>query len=94
MFLQPQRPGAIFFDCTHDNETPAQKRTPQDTLSTAAIVSMSCCAVGSTRGYDEVLPKAINLITETRHYQVPDTKIGIIAARSILNKLHKVIFFF
>ncbi|KAJ1556212.1 hypothetical protein HK405_005002 [Cladochytrium tenue] len=34
-------PHALFMDCTHDNETPHQKRTAEDTLSTAALVAMS-----------------------------------------------------
>lgn len=89
LYLTSNLPGSVFFDCTHDNETPAQKRLAQDALSTSAIVAMSYCAVGSTRGYDELHPTQINLITETRHYQIPPNNIGIIEARAILNKLHK-----
>ena len=28
-----REPRALLFDCTHDNPTPAQKRTPEDFLS-------------------------------------------------------------
>ena len=34
------------FVSTHDNETPHQKRTAEDTLPNAAIVAMSDCAIG------------------------------------------------
>jgi glycogen debranching enzyme len=45
-----------FIAGTHDNETPYQKRTAEDTLPTAALVAMTHCAVGSVKGFDEVVP--------------------------------------
>ncbi|KAI9332132.1 glucanotransferase domain of glycogen debranching enzyme-domain-containing protein, partial [Zopfochytrium polystomum] len=81
-------PHALFMDCTHDNETPHQKRTAEDTLSTAALVAMSHCAVGSVKGYDEVVPYLLNVVTETRKYRLPDSYEGIIPAKSILMNLH------
>lgn len=59
----------MFFDCTHDNKTPTEKRTATDALSTAAIVCASTCAIGSTRGFDELVPKQLNVVTENRLYQ-------------------------
>ncbi len=63
---------------THDNETPYQKRTAEDTLPNAAIVAMTNCAIGSVKGYDEIVPELLNVVTETRKYRVPETFEGII----------------
>ncbi|KAF7458527.1 Gdb1p glycogen debranching enzyme [Cryptosporidium felis] len=60
---------AIFFDCTHDNETPCEIRTPVDTLPTAALVASANCALGSTRGFDEIVPHNISVVSERRLYQ-------------------------
>ncbi|KAJ3412537.1 hypothetical protein HDV05_000618 [Chytridiales sp. JEL 0842] len=81
-------PHALFMDCTHDNETPHQKRTAEDTLPNAALVAMSNCAVGSVKGYDEVVPELLNVVTETRKYRLPELYEGIIAAKQILLNLH------
>lgn len=59
---------ALFMDCTHDNEMPAQKRTVEDTLPNAALVSMCACAVGSVMGFDEGYPKLLEIVTEPRLY--------------------------
>lgn len=69
---------ALFMDCTHDNETPHQKRTAIDTLPNAAIVAMSDCAVGSVKGYDEIVPELLNVVSETKKYRVPDRYEGYI----------------
>lgn len=89
--LRPCLPGALFMDCTHDNETPAQKRTPEDALPNAAIVAMAVSAVGSVRGYDELYYKTVDVVHETREYPVlsnPDL-IGIVPVKRALNKLHQ-----
>ncbi|KAI8894654.1 glucanotransferase domain of glycogen debranching enzyme-domain-containing protein [Globomyces pollinis-pini] len=86
--LQPSLPHALFMDCTHDNETPVQKRTAVDTLSTAAIVAMSICAVGSVKGYDEVIPKLLDIVQETKKYRLPKLNTGILKAKSILYPIH------
>ncbi|EGC38367.1 hypothetical protein DICPUDRAFT_45888 [Dictyostelium purpureum] len=87
--LKPTLPPALFMDCTHDNETPYQKRTVYDTLPNAAIVTMTVSAIGSTRGYDEIFPKTIDLVNETRLYN-PNLNLssGILPVRTLLNKLH------
>jgi hypothetical protein len=61
---------AIFMDCTHDNQTPYQKRTTHDFLSNAAITCMSSCAIGSTKGYDEFYPSHLDLVREGRLYSL------------------------
>jgi glycogen debranching enzyme len=45
--VYPSLPPALFFDCTHDNEVPAQKRTAIDALPNAALVAMANCAIGA-----------------------------------------------
>lgn len=50
----PHIPSALFYDCTHDNEALPTLRDERDTLSNACMVAMTKCAIGSTRGYDEI----------------------------------------
>lgn len=89
---------ALFMDCTHDNETPAQKRDARDTLPQAALVAMCSCATGSVFGYDEVYPELIELVHEKRLYSSSNSTGGPIKAqageggiggiRKILNGIH------
>ena len=89
--LRPCLPGALFMDCTHDNETPAQKRTPEDAVPTAAVVAMAVSAVGSVRGYDELFDRTIDVVHETRQYPLlsDPSKCGIVPVKYALNKLHQ-----
>ncbi|KAG0275240.1 hypothetical protein BGZ95_009042 [Linnemannia exigua] len=88
--LVPSHPHALFMDCTHDNETPHQKRRAEDTLSNAALVCMTSCAIGSVKGYDELYPTLLNLVTEKRHYATykDPMSIGITSIKARLNRLH------
>lgn len=88
---------ALFMDCTHDNEMPSQKRDARDTLPNAALVSMCASATGSVMGYDEVYPKLIDLVHETRLYtSTSSTKAvtigggegGIGGIKKLLNQIH------
>lgn len=89
---------ALFMDCTHDNEMPAQKRDAKDTLSNAALVSMCASAAGSVMGYDEVYPKLVDLVHETRLYSSRFSETakletgpgegGIGGVKKLLNELH------
>ncbi|KAI9827614.1 MAG: hypothetical protein M1826_006276 [Phylliscum demangeonii] len=85
---------ALFMDCTHDNEVPAQKREARDTLPNAALVQMCACATGSVMGYDDINPKIVDLVHGTRAYLVPDGKKeqdeqrGIRKVRKLTNRLH------
>lgn len=50
---------------------------------------MTACAIGSTRGYDELIPEKIDLVKEKRKYQcLADKDVGMMKARKILNELH------
>jgi len=71
------KPHALFMDCTHDNETPHQIRTAEDTLPNSALTIMASCAVGSVRGYDEINPYLINLATEKRLYKIYENPVEV-----------------
>ncbi|KAI9749966.1 MAG: hypothetical protein M4579_006664 [Chaenotheca gracillima] len=88
---------ALFMDCTHDNEVPAQKRDARDTLPNAALVAMCACATGSVMGYDEVYPKLVDLVNEKRIYastyhgdsiEPKAGEGGIAGIKKILNGIH------
>uniref|UniRef100_A0A8I3WQ05 Glycogen debranching enzyme n=1 Tax=Callithrix jacchus TaxID=9483 RepID=A0A8I3WQ05_CALJA len=79
----------------------AEHRSVYDALPSTTIVSMACCASGSTRGYDELVPHQISVVSEERFYTkwnpeaLPSNpgevnfQSGIIAARCAINKLHQ-----
>lgn len=51
---------------------------------------MTSCAIGSVKGYDELYPTLLNLVTEKRlyaTYQDP-MNVGICSVKARLNKLH------
>lgn len=81
-------PHALFMDCTHDNEMPYQKRTVEDTLPNAALVAMCSSAIGSVYGYDEIFPKLLDLVKETRSYDIKDCD-GICEVKTFLNEMRE-----
>uniref|UniRef100_A0A8C4WV81 Glycogen debranching enzyme n=1 Tax=Eptatretus burgeri TaxID=7764 RepID=A0A8C4WV81_EPTBU len=99
--LRPLVPGiahAMFMDITHDNECPIQLRSAYDCLASGAVVAMANCSIGSTRGYDELVPHQISVVTEERKYAewgngqqpgIVGLASGIIAGKRALNLLHQ-----
>lgn len=102
--LLPCLPHALFMDYTHDNQPAAvQKRHPVDLLASAAAVGMGCYAIGSSRGYDEMVPHYIDIVNENRLYpkweETAKTSLGdpmvvadsgIICGKKLLNQLHQL----
>lgn len=95
--IKPSTVQALFMDCTHDNEVPAQKRDARDTLPNAALVCMCASASGSVMGYDEIYPKLVDLVNETRLYtsessgkgvQIGGGAGGIGGVKKLLNQIH------
>lgn len=62
---------ALFADCTHDNKLPAEGRDARDTLPNAALVNMCACATASVMGYDEIYPKHVDIVNDSRLYTSP-----------------------
>ncbi|VDN34988.1 unnamed protein product [Dibothriocephalus latus] len=91
--LLPTLPHALFYDQTHDNESPAYKRTVFDYVPSAGLCAMSFCGTASVRGFDEMVPYMIDVVKETRVYSTWDKEVnsgsGLIATKAALNKLHK-----
>ncbi|XP_048458318.1 glycogen debranching enzyme isoform X1 [Rhincodon typus] len=99
--LIPKIAHALFMDVTHDNESLIKRRSAHDALPSSTIVSMACCASGSTMGYDYLVPHQISVVSEERLYPVynPNTRpeylgevnqqSGIIAGKQAINKLHR-----
>jgi glycogen debranching enzyme len=87
--LVPSMAHAIFFDQTHDNPSPFEKRSGHDLLPSSALVSMTCCASGSNKGYDEMVPHHIHVVSEKRTYAgAKEATTGMVKARKALNDIH------
>lgn len=88
--LNGSMPHALLYDQTHDNESPLDKRSAEDTLSTGALCTFSYSAIGSVKGFDEIYPKLLNLVGEKRPYEVTGLGegSGIAKVKRVLNELH------
>ncbi|MBW0479917.1 hypothetical protein O181_019632 [Austropuccinia psidii MF-1] len=86
--LHGSRPHAILMDCTHDNESPARKRTARDAISTGGLVTLSYSAIGSSKGFDDLYPELLNLVKEKRLYEIVEVDAGIGRWKRLLNHLH------
>ena len=64
--LSPVVTDAMFIDATHDNE-PGHilNRCVQDVLPNTALTAIASCASGSCRGYDELVPHRVRVVTLT-----------------------------
>lgn len=89
--LAGSMPHALFMDVTHDNETPTRKRTTEDAMTMAALVAFSWSAIGSNKGFDDLYPDQLNVVSETRKYQVAEKggDVGIGAVKRVFNHLHQ-----
>ena len=83
-------PHALFYDLTHDNETPLDKRSAEDALSNGALATFSYSAIGSVKGFDDLYPKLLDLVGEKRRYEVSGLGegSGIARVKRVLNELH------
>ncbi|KDE06879.1 amylo-1,6-glucosidase [Microbotryum lychnidis-dioicae p1A1 Lamole] len=81
-------PHAFLMDCTHDNEMPLSKRTAEDALPTGALVTFARAAIGSTRGFDDLYPDHLDVVTDSRHYELAGSDAGIGHIKRVLNHLH------
>ena len=88
--LNGSSPHALLYDLTHDNESPLDKRTAEDALATGALTPFSYCAVGSVKGFDDLYPKLLNLVSEKRRYDISGLGpgSGISPVKRLLNSLH------
>ena len=59
---------ALFYDCTHDNKTPAEMHMPEDALPQMILVSLTNCASATTFGYDILVPTNPSVVGENRLY--------------------------
>jgi glycogen debranching enzyme len=83
-------PHALLYDLTHDNESPLHKRSAEDALSTGALATFAYSAIGSVKGFDDLYPKLLDLVTEKRRYELTGLGegSGIAKAKRVLNALH------
>ncbi|KAI6010692.1 glycoside hydrolase family 13 protein [Pisolithus orientalis] len=89
--LNGSTPHALLYDLTHDNESYLDKRTAEHALAVAGIVTFGYCAVGSVKGFDDLYPKLLKLVQETRTYEITglSKNSGISRAKRVLNSLHR-----
>lgn len=67
----PMPPPCIFFDITHDNESPLPRRGVGYLANLMTMVCAQACAAGSTRGVEELIPHQISVVDERRLYAMP-----------------------
>lgn len=100
--IVPSKIHGLLMDCTHDNETPVQRRDGRDTIANSALVAMCASASGSVFGMDELYPELVELVHETRPYASPYSDLprdqglrigpfpGAGAVKKLMNQLHTI----
>ena len=78
-------PRSILMDCTHDNLTPTEMNKFIYTIPNMAIACFHNCAIGSTRGYDNLNNKKYEI---TMKFSYPEEKGILLPLRRYLNNLH------
>ncbi|GAA6219495.1 glycogen debranching enzyme-like [Lates japonicus] len=93
--LIPAVAHTMFMDMNPSNYSPIQKCSVYDFLPNSTLVSMACCATGSTRGHDELLHqisedhKYTCWNSEAHTYDQVNLQTGILAGKLALNRLHQ-----
>ena len=87
--LNGSLPHSLVYDATHDNESLLDKRSAEDALSTGALVTFSGSAIGSVKGFDDMYPKLLDLVSEKRRYELTGLgeRSGIAQVKRVLNAL-------
>ena len=71
--MHPKKPVDILYDCTHDNPSVLEKfQTGRMALPHIGLSSLGDTSIATTWGYDQLVPKQINCVTEKRVYPVED----------------------
>lgn len=83
-------PHALLMDVTHDNQSCFDSRSAEDALSTGALATFSFSAIGSNKGFDDLYPKLLDLVSDKRIYAVGGEGVdrGIGGVKRVLNHLH------
>ena len=98
--LKPSRAHALFYDMTHDNDSMIIKQCLHGVVPSSALVAMSSCAIGSSRGHDELTPHHIHVVNENRLFRKwscnnepfgVGSSSGIIRLKYLLNSLHQTL---
>ena len=89
--LDGSAPHVLLYEQSHDNPSYNDKWTAEHTLAVAGIVTFGNCAVGSVKGFDDLFPKYVNLVKETRSYEITglSKNSGIARAKRVLNGLRR-----
>lgn len=87
--VQPSTPPGFLFDCTHDNQTPWQRRSGEDYLTNTALVSMARLPIGTVAGYDWIVAQNPHVDDPRLYPTFPLSEMpGIMKARLFFNQLH------